>query len=59
MSPEIISGLDDWDKNAELFINKLSNLEGIRMPGQRRHKNRNTQKIIKVNSDLLNKIYSL
>ncbi len=59
MSPNIISGLDDWDKNAETFINKLSNLKGVRMPGKRRYINRNSLKNIEVNSDLLNKIYSL
>ena len=59
MSPDIISGLDDWDKNAEPFINKLSNLKGVRMPGKRRHINRTSLENIEFNSDLLNKIYSL
>ena len=59
MSPDISSGLDDWDKNAEPFINKISNLKGVRIPGKRRHINRTRLENIEVNSDLLNKIYSL
>ena len=43
----------------ESFINKLSNLKGVRMPGKRRHINRTSLENIEVNSDLLNKIYSL
>jgi len=47
------------DKNYDQFINKLSNLKGVRMPGKRRHINRTSLENIEVNSDLLNKIYSL
>ena len=59
MAPEIISDLDDWEKNSEPFINKLSNLNGVRIPGKRRHNNRETRNSVEVNSDLLQKIYSL
>ena len=59
LAPEIISDLDDWDKNAEPFIDKLSSLQGVRMPGKRRHDNRRKIKKVEVNPELLNKIYSL
>jgi delta1-piperideine-2-carboxylate reductase len=59
MAPEIISDLDDWEKNSEPFINKLSKLNGVRIPGKRRHKNRETRNSVEVNPDLLQKIYSL
>jgi delta1-piperideine-2-carboxylate reductase len=39
MSPEIIAG-PDWQTHVEAFMQKMSGLEGVRMPGARRHKNR-------------------
>ena len=59
LAPEIISDLNDWDKNAEPFIEKLSSFDGVRIPGKRRHDNRNNIEKVEVNSELLNKIYSL
>ena len=59
LSPEIISDLNDWDKNAEPFIEKLSSFGGVRIPGKRRHDNRRNIKKVEVNPELLNKIHSL
>ena len=39
MSPAIIAG-DGWQDHVEGFVQKLSNIDGVRMPGARRHKNR-------------------
>ena len=39
MSPAIIAG-DGWQNHVEGFVQKLSNIDGVRMPGARRHKNR-------------------
>jgi delta1-piperideine-2-carboxylate reductase len=59
LAPEIISDLNDWDKNSEPFIKKLSSFDGVRIPGKRRHDNRRNIKKVEVNPELLNKIYSL
>ena len=45
------------DKNSEPFLSKLSKLNGVRIPGKRRHNNRETRNSVEVNSDLLKKIY--
>ena len=39
MSPAIIAG-DGWQDHVEGFVQKLSNIDGVRIPGARRHKNR-------------------
>ena len=39
MSPAIIAG-DGWQDHVEGFVQKLSNINGVRLPGARRHKNR-------------------
>ena len=39
MSPAIIAG-DGWQDHVEGFVQKLSNIDGVRMPGARRHKHR-------------------
>ena len=59
LDPEVISGLNDWDKNAETFIEKLSNFDGVIIPGKRRHNNRKRIKKVDVNPNLLDNIYSL
>jgi len=35
----LISG-GDWENHAELFMERLTGLEGVRLPGARRHRNR-------------------
>ena len=58
ISPEKISG-SGWDKHADEFFNKMKSMEGVRLPGQRRHKNRLDKGPRNINEELLNKIKSL
>ncbi|WP_120499179.1 Ldh family oxidoreductase [Roseovarius sp. EL26] len=39
LSPAIIAG-DNWENHSEAFMDRLSGLEGVRLPGARRHQNR-------------------
>ena len=39
MSPDIIAG-PNWQDHVEAFMQKMTSLDGVRMPGARRHKNR-------------------
>ena len=41
------------------FIKKLSSLEGVRIPGERRHQNRTDKGIRKVNKEMLGKVRKL
>ncbi len=58
MSPEIIAG-PDWQAHVEAFMQKMSGLDGVRMPGERRHKNRLDKDSRKINKELLTTIKSL
>ena len=58
ISPEKISG-SGWDKHADEFFNKMKSMEGVRLPGERRHKNRLDKGPRKINEELVNKIKSL
>ena len=58
MSPQLIAG-EGWQKHNEDFIQALSALDGIRLPGQRRHKNRLDTGPRHINAALLDKINSL
>lgn len=58
MSPEIIAG-KNWQTHCELFFEKLQSLDGVRLPGQRRHKNRSAGGSRRVNTELLEQIRSL
>ena len=58
ISPEKISGIG-WDKHADEFFNKMSTMEGVRLPGERRHKNRLDKGPRNINEELVNKIKSL
>jgi delta1-piperideine-2-carboxylate reductase len=58
ISPEKISGLG-WDKHADKFFKKMSSMAGVRLPGERRHKNRLDKRPRNINEELLNKIKSL
>ena len=40
ISPGILSGNPQWSSHAEQLFSKLENMEGVRIPGERRHKNR-------------------
>ena len=58
ISPDKISG-SGWDKHADKFFKKMSSMEGVRLPGERRHKNRLDKGPRKINEELVNKIKSL
>ena len=58
ISPEKISG-KVWDKHADEFFSKMSAMDGVRLPGERRHKNRLDKGPRKINEELVNKIKSL
>jgi len=58
ISPEIMGG-SDWAKHSEKLFTKLEAMDGIRLPGQRRHKLRNSGNIRSVNSDLVEQLRTL
>ena len=58
MSPEIMAG-PDWAAHAEGFFAQLTGLEGVRLPGQRRHTNRTSDAPRHINADLVEKIRGL
>ena len=58
ISPEKISG-KGWHKHADEFFNKMSAMDGVRLPGERRHKNRLDKGPRNINEELVNKIKSL
>ena len=55
INPALVAG-EDWADRSETFLDKLSALEGIRLPGQRRHKNRLDTGPRHINGALLEKI---
>ncbi len=57
-SPELIAG-KNWNEHAEQFFNEMKSLEGVRLPGERRHKNRLDKGPRNINSELIEKINSL
>ncbi len=58
MSPKVIAG-DNWEAHCETFFSRLSGLEGVRLPGQRRHNNRGDTGPRQVNTGLLDQIREL
>ena len=58
MSPELIAG-KNWYNHSEKFFKKMLSLEGVRLPGQRRHSNRKSKKFRKINKELFEKIKKL
>jgi len=59
MSPEITSGAGDWARGAEEFFQKLESYEDVRLPGARRHRNRQDTGPRSVNSELVDKVRDL
>ena len=55
INPALIAG-DEWQDRSEAFMQKLLALDGIRIPGQRRHRNRLDQGMRSVNAELVAKI---
>ncbi len=58
ISPEKIAG-PAWDKHSNEFFEKMKSMEGVRLPGERRHKNRLDKGPRNINEELVNKIKSL
>jgi len=58
ISPEKIAG-SNWDKHADQFFTKMKSMDGVRLPGERRHKNRLDKGPRHINADLVNKVKTL
>ena len=58
ISPEKLSN-SDWDTHASKFFEKMKSMGDVRLPGERRHKNRLDKGPRHINEDLVNKIKSL
>tara|TARA_B100001123_G_C15342064_1_gene1035429 strand:- start:7461 stop:8459 length:999 start_codon:yes stop_codon:yes gene_type:complete len=58
ISPELIAG-KDWAEHSEKFFKNMLLLDGVRLPGQRRHKNRLSEKPRRINTELVEKIKKL
>ena len=58
MSPEKIAG-PNWDKHSNEFFEKMKSMDGVRLPGERRHKNRLYKGPRNINEELVKKIKSL
>ena len=58
ISPEKIAG-PDWVKHSDEFFKKMQSMDGVRLPGERRHKNRLDLGPRKINKELIEKIKSL
>ena len=56
-NPQIIAGTN-WEKHCENFFQKLTSIDGVRLPGSRRHKNRSGNNYRSINEELLLKIKS-
>ncbi len=59
MSPELTSGTPDWGTGADSLFAKLKSFEGLRLPGERRHKNRLDTGPRTVNTTLIETIKNL
>ena len=58
LSPELIAG-KNWNEHAEKFFEQMKSLDGVRLPGERRHKNRENKGPRNINSELVTKINNL
>ena len=58
IDPSLVAG-DDWSARSGEFIKRLEALEGVRIPGQRRHRNRLDDGPRSVNAELLEKVRGL
>ena len=58
ISPENIAG-PDWGKHSDEFFKKMKSMDGVRLPGERRHKNRLDNGPRKINKELIEKIKKL
>ena len=58
INPDKTSGTN-WQKHAEEFFEKMKSMGEVRLPGERRHKNRMDTGPRNINEELVNKIKSL
>jgi delta1-piperideine-2-carboxylate reductase len=58
ISPDKLSG-NNWAKHSDEFFDKMKSMKGVRLPGERRHKNRLNKDPRDINEELVNKIKSL
>ena len=58
ISPDLVAG-DGWDSHSADFFDKMAALEGVRMPGARRHVNRRDKGPRDVNAALIETIKGL
>jgi len=58
MSPELIAG-ENWSEHSEKFFEQMLALDGVRLPGQRRHNNRLSKEVRKINKELIDTIREL
>ena len=58
MSPELIAG-PGWEAHVEAFMEKFTSLDGVRVPGARRHRNRLDTGPRAINSTLVETIRGL
>ena len=58
ISPEMLAG-PDWAEHCEILLERYEAIEGARLPGLRRHNNRQSTAPRKINADLVERIRSL
>ena len=58
ISPELLAG-PDWSEHCEGFFRRFEAIEGARLPGSRRHKNRFSMAPRKINAALIERIRAL
>ena len=58
MSPDKIAG-PNWNNHADEFFKKMKSMDGVRLPGERRHKNRLDKGPRQINKELVEKIKGL
>ena len=58
ISPEMLAG-SDWAEHCEIFLERYEAIEGARLPGLRRHNNRQSTAPRQINADLVERIRSL
>ena len=58
ISPDKLSE-NDWNKHSDKFFDKMKSMNEVRLPGERRHKNRLNTEPRNINKELLEKINNL
>lgn len=58
LNPAMLGG-DDWQAHCDGFFERLEALDGVRLPGARRHQNRQDTGMRNINAELVEKIQGL